>query len=151
MKVYKFYSILSLVIFCCSCHYDPSFHEEYYVVNKMPTPVRITCSVIGLLDTLVLPSGSEALIKDWYNNSYGDSGATLTIWAMSEGAIFFNDSITLNYSDASASTFEKSMWKKACWEVLENNEKPRNTYYKLRYSIDEQDYKNAILQYSDSN
>jgi len=146
MKAKKIFLIAIIAFICYSCHYDSAYHEEYFVVNKMPKSLRIVCSVRGLLDTLDLQPECEVLIKDWYDASYSDAGTTLSVWAMRDEFICFNDSVVLKYSDLSASFFEKSLWKKECWEVLEYNGKPRNTYYKLRYAIDEQDYQNALHQ-----
>lgn len=146
MKDKNILLIAIIVILNYSCQYDPTYHEEYFVLNKTTKSLRIVCSVRGLLDTLDLQPECEMLIKDWYDANYCDAGTSISVWAMRDEIICFNDSVVLKYSDLSASYFEKSLWKKDCWEVLYYSGDSRNKHYKLLYTIDEQDYQNALVQ-----
>ncbi|MGP1447740.1 MAG: hypothetical protein ACTTKO_09525 [Candidatus Limimorpha sp.] len=146
-----FIPYLSVLLACCSCQHDPSYHEEYYVLNKLPYAVRVCTNhhPISLTDsiiTTVVEPDNEVLFIDSHKSAYGNSGNDeFYEWICEQHFVMFNDSIKIQY-DTSTVGFDKTMWKKSCWELMYYNGKPRNTHYKLRYTIDEQDYQNALKQ-----
>ena len=63
--------------------------------------------------------------------------------------IIFDDSINykiLDYSNEGIiKTFEKSFFKKSCWEILSRNK--NDNVHEVLYTITEEDYQNAVVLY----
>ena len=60
------------------------------------------------------------------------------------GTIRFNDSVFVTYH--SEDTFDKSTLLKSCWEVTKQHKTMGSSTHDVLYTIDEQDYQNALVQ-----
>ena len=139
-------AIFSLTVLLTSC--DPGFHDVYIMKNELLKEVKVVFSLNGMTDTTYIgPDVNRiVMVKDGMGHSefsYSDEyiyDAPVVIF--DENVIYKVDSIT---DWDLIRTFEKTMFKKSCWEILSVKDKKGYEEYEVLYRITEEDYHNALI------
>lgn len=149
-------AIFSFAVLLSSC--DPGFDDTYKVKNGLDRDVKLTRSVYGTNEN-VTPSDTIIIKPDETKEVYQEGGIGISpfdgkvqnidyiLYEEYMPYIIFDDSIDykiLDYSNEGIiKTFEKSIFKKSCWEILSRNE--NDNVHEVFYTITEEDYQNAVV------
>lgn len=122
---------------------DPGFHDDLYLGNELNNSVLC----IYMSDTTTLNPNEEKIFFQM-----GGIGHSLfdnydeNVFYYFPIKIVFNDSLSISYEAENIASFEKTTLKKGPWEVVEQEGSSKNSRIKAVYTIDEQDYHNALVQ-----
>lgn len=150
-------AIFSFVVLLSSC--DPGFDDTYKVKNGLDRDVKLTQGSVYGTNENVTPSDTIIIKPDEIKEVYQEGGIGISpfdgkvqnidyiLYEEYRPYIIFDDSIDykiLDYSNAGIiKTFEKSIFKKSCWEILSRNE--NDNVHEVFYTITEEDYQNAVV------
>ena len=135
--------LIAGIMACSLQSCDPGFHDDMYLTNELSNPVLC----IYMSDTTTLNPNEEKMFfhmggigHSIFDNYYDDVFYFFPI------KIVFNDSLSISYEAENIALFEKTTLKKSSWEVVEHEGSSRNSSLKAVYTIDEEDYHNALVQ-----
>ena len=162
MKTFKKLSaiaIFSFAVLMSSC--DPGFDDTYKVKNGLDRDIKLTQGRVYGTNEKVRPSDTIIIKPDETKVVYQEGGIGFSpfdgivldidyiLYEEYRPYIIFDDSINykiLDYSNEGIiKTFEKSIFKKSCWEILSRNE--NDNVHEVLYTITEEDYQNAVVLY----
>ncbi len=160
MKTLKKLSAIAIFSFAAllsSC--DPGFDDTYKVKNGLDRDIKLTQGYaydayenVKFSDTIVIkPDETKKVYQDGGLGISPFDGKVQNIdyilYEEYRPYIIFDDSIDykiLDYSNEGIiKTFEKSIFKKSCWEILSRNE--NDNVHEVFYTITEEDYQNAVV------
>ncbi len=133
--------IFSLAVLLSSC--DPVFNDTFKVRNEFGRDIKSVNNTT--YDTIVIQSGKVEIADELGGIGISQFEKT-SEYLHRTPLIIFDDTIVYTINDlgfSSVADFNKSIFKKSCWEILEANDKS-NTYEVL-YTITEEDYQNALI------
>ncbi len=137
-----------------SCVYEPYYIDNYLVSNKFSEPVKIfkgytTDSSFVHTDSLFIEKNNEMeFYEDRRSRHWSPFDSDEEFIFPFSNLYFhlcFNDSVSVFYKDFDSS-FAKSMSRTACWAILSEHHTMGRSTHKVLYTIDEQDYQNALIQ-----
>ncbi|MBQ8957285.1 MAG: hypothetical protein IJ057_02080 [Bacteroidales bacterium] len=136
----RFLAIFFIALVLCLQSCDTTGYDYLTVENKLPYSIKISGESES--DLFLQPNES---VEFEYGGEIGhispfDNGETNLLYACTRGTIYFNDTVYITYQIGDV--FEKNMRLIECWTVVEEK---RGSHF-ATYSIDEQDYQNALLQ-----
>lgn len=150
-------AIFSFAVLLSSC--DPGFDDTYKVKNGLDRDVKLTQGSVYGTNENVTPSDTIIIKPDETKEVYQEGGIGISpfdgkvqnidyiLYEEYRPYIIFDDSIDykiLDYSNEGIiKTFEKSIFKKSCWEILSRNE--NDNVHEVFYTITEEDYQNAVV------
>ena len=148
MKGNKFVvAFFALSLFCLnSCVYEPYFIDDYHIMNNTESPVMYR--IRGMqTDSIVQPNERIFMYEQQMDRNpspFDNDEEYLYFSACAFATIQFNDSVSVTYQ--SEDTFAKSTLLKSCWEVTKQHKTMGSSTHEVLYTIDEQDYQNALVQ-----
>ena len=150
-------AIFSFAVLLSSC--DPGFDDTYKVKNGLDRDVKLTQGSVYGTNENVTPSDTIIIKPDEIKEVYQEGGIGISpfdgkvqnidyiLYEEYRPYIIFDDSIDykiLDYSNEGIiKTFEKSIFKKSCWEILSRN--ANDNVHEVFYTITEEDYQNAVV------
>lgn len=150
-------AIFSFAVLLSSC--DPGFDDTYKVKNGLDRDVKLTQGSVYGTNENVTPSDTIIIKPDEIKEIYQEGGIGISpfdgkvqnidyiLYEEYRPYIIFDDSIDykiLDYSNEGIiKTFEKSIFKKSCWEIFSRNE--NDNVHEVFYTITEEDYQNAVV------
>ena len=163
MKTFKKLSAIAIFSFAAllsSC--DSGYDDTYKVRNGLDRDVKLTQGCfygtnenVTLSDTIVIKPDETKVVYQEGGIGYSPFDGIVQdidyiLYNQNDYPyIIFDDSIDYKIYDYSnegiIKTFEKSFFKKSCWEVLSRND--NNNIHEVLYTITEEDYQNAIVLY----
>ena len=138
--------IFSLAVLLSSC--DPGFHDVYIMKNELLKEVKVVFSLNGVKDTtsigpdvdrIVMVKDGMGLSEFSFNDEY--------IYDMP--VIIFDEDVIYKVDTTTdwdlIKGFEKTMFRKSCWEIISAKDKKGYEEYEVLYRITEEDYQNALI------
>ena len=133
----------SLMLLLTSC--ESGFNETQKIKNELDRCIEALNSG-G--DTITIKPDEVATVK-----SFGGRGLSQFSFTDEQmdiiPVIIFNEDVLYKIDTMSdwdlVNTFEKSIFKKSCWEILSVEDKKWRESYEVLYRITEDDYQNAII------
>lgn len=140
-KAFKKLSVISLFVLIAllsSC--DPEFDNTYKIKNELGRDIK----TVDGLDTITIKNGEVKTVL--HETGLGESQFARTSEYLDRyPIIFFDDSVVYKSENIELiKTFERSIFKRSCWEILCLSDKIGSIYEAL-YLITEEDYQNAII------
>ena len=144
-RLKTFFFIFSIVLFS-SC--DPGFHDVYIMKNELLKEVKVIFSLNGVQDTTYIGPDVDCIVmvKDGMGHSefsFNDE------YIYDMPVIIFDEDVMYKVDTTTdwdlIKTFEKTMFKKSCWEILSTVDKKGYEEYEVLYRITEEDYHNALI------
>ena len=129
-----------------SCVYEPYFIDDYYVVNNTSNPVKYVFNGMQT-DSIVQPNEKVLLYSqrmDRQPSPFDNDEVYRYYSACAFSTIRFDDSVYVTYHVED--TFTKNTLLKSCWEITKQHKTMGSSTHEVLYSIDEQDYQNALIQ-----
>ena len=142
----KTFFFLFLIVLFSSC--DPGFHDVYIMKNELLKEVKVIFSLNGVKDTTYIGPDVDCIVmvKDGMGHSefsFNDE------YIYDMPVIIFNEDVMYKVDTTTdwdlIKTFEKTMFKKSCWEILSTVDKKGYEEYEVLYRITEEDYHNALI------
>ncbi|MBO5957622.1 MAG: hypothetical protein J6Q39_08710 [Bacteroidales bacterium] len=139
-------AIFSLIVSLTSC--DPGFHDVYIMKNELLKEVKVVFSLNGVKDTTSIGPDVDriVMVKDGMghsNFSFNDE------YIYDMPVIIFDEDVIYKVDTTTdwdlIKCFEKTMFKKSCWEILSTVDKKGYEEYEVLYRITEEDYHNALI------
>ena len=133
--------IFSLAVLLSSC--DPVFNDTFKVRNEFGRDIKAVNNTT--YDTIVIHSGKVEIADELGGIGISQFENT-SEYLHRTPLIIFDDTIVYTINDlgfSSVADFNKSIFKKSCWEILEANDKSNS--YEVLYTITEEDYQNALI------
>ena len=138
--------IFFLALMLSSC--DPAFDETLKIKNELDRDIKAFLAHNSNADTITIKPDEVATVQTrggMGHSQFSYSGDQMDIVPI----IIFDDSVfykvdIMNGWDL-VNTFEKSIFKKSCWEILSAEDKKWRENYEALYRITEEDYQNALL------
>ena len=136
----------SLMLMLSSC--DPGFDETLKIKNELDRDIKAFLAHNSNADTITIKPDEVATVQTrggMGHSQFSYSGDQMDIVPI----IIFDDSVfykvdIMNGWDL-VNTFEKSIFKKSCWEILSAEDKKWRENYEALYRITEEDYQNALI------
>ena len=138
--------IFSLAVLLSSC--DPGFHDVYIMKNELLKEVKVVFSLNGVKDTtsigpdvdrIVMVKDGMGLSEFSFNDEY--------IYDMP--VIIFDEDVIYKVDTTTdwdlIKGFQKTMFRKSCWEIISAKDKKGYDEYEVLYRITEEDYQNALI------
>jgi hypothetical protein len=143
----RFLLVIGVSALCLSsCVYEPYFIDDYYVANNTSNPVKYVFN--GMQTDSIVQPNEKVLIytqrMDRQPSPFDNDEVYLYFSKCTFGTIQFNDSVFVTYHVED--TFSKSTLLKSYWEVTKQHKTMGSSTHEVLYTIDEQDYKNALIQ-----
>ena len=143
----RFLLVIGVSALCLnSCVYESYFIDDYYVVNNTSNPVKYVFH--GMQTDSIVQPNEKVLVytqrMDREPSPFDNDEEYLYYAAGACGTIRFNDSVFVTYHNDD--TFAKSTLLKSCWEVTKQHKTKGSSTHEVLYTIDEQDYQNALIQ-----
>ena len=142
----KTFFFLFLIVLFSSC--DPGFHDVYIMKNELLKEVKVIFSLNGVKDTTYIGPDVDCIVM--VKDGMGQSEFSFNdeyIYDMP--VIIFNEDVMYKVDTTTdwdlIKTFEKTMFKKSCWEILSTVDKKGYEEYEVLYRITEEDYHNALI------
>ena len=144
-KLKVLFFIFFIVLFS-SC--DPGFHDVYIMKNELLKEVKVVFSLNGVKDTTYIGPDVDriVMVKDGMGHSefsFNDE------YIHDMPVIIFDEDIMYEVDTTTdwdlIKGFEKTMFKKSCWEILSTIDKKGYEEYEVLYRITEEDYENALI------
>lgn len=155
-------AIFSFAVLLSSC--DPGYDDTYKVRNGLDRDIKLTQGRIYGTNEKAKPSDTIIIKPDETKVVYHEGGIGFSpfdgivqdidyiLYNQNDYPypyIIFDDSIDYKIYDYSnegiIKTFEKSFFKKSCWEILSRNK--NDNVHEVLYTITEEDYQNAVVLY----
>ena len=142
----KTFFFLFLIVLFSSC--DPGFHDVYIMKNELLKEVKVIFSLNGVQDTTYIGPDVDriVMVKDGMGHSEFSFNDEF-IYDMP--VIIFDEDVMYKVDTTTdwdlIKTFEKTMFKKSCWEILSTVDKKGYEEYEVLYRITEEDYHNALI------
>ena len=142
----KTFFFLFLIVLFSSC--DPGFHDVYIMKNELLKEVKVIFSLNGVKDTTYIGPDVDriVMVKDGMGHSEFSFNDEF-IYDMP--VIIFDEDVMYKVDTTTdwdlIKTFEKTMFKKSCWEILSTVDKKGYEEYEVLYRITEEDYHNALI------
>lgn len=142
----KTFFFLFLIVLFSSC--DPGFHDVYIMKNELRKEVKVIFSLNGVKDTTYIGPDVDriVMVKDGMGHSEFSFNDEF-IYDMP--VIIFDEDVMYKVDTTTdwdlIKTFEKTMFKKSCWEILSTVDKKGYEEYEVLYRITEEDYHNALI------
>ena len=142
----KTFFFLFLIVLFSSC--DPGFHDVYIMKNELLKEVKVIFSLNGVKDTTYIGPDVDriVMVKDGMGHSEFSFNDEF-IYDMP--VIIFDEDVMYKVDTTTdwdlIKTFEKTMFKKSCWEILSTVDKKGYEEYEVMYRITEEDYHNALI------
>lgn len=142
----KTFFFIFLIVLFSSC--DPSFHDVYIMKNELLKEVKVIFSLNGVQDTTYIGPDVDCIVmvKDGMGHSefsFNDE------YIYDMPVIIFDEDVMYKVDTTTdwdlIKTFEKTMFKESCWEILSTVDKKGYEEYEVLYRITEEDYHNAII------
>ena len=142
----KTFFFLFLIVLFSSC--DPGFHDVYIMKNELLKEVKVIFSLNGVQDTTYIGPDVDCIVmvKDGMGHSefsFNDE------YIYDMPVIIFDEDVMYKVDTTTdwdlIKTFEKTMFKKSCWEILSTVDKKGYEEYEVLYRITEEDYHNALI------
>ena len=148
------FSILFVFIgFCClgvAC--DPAYSDKYNIRNSLDSPIIVVKETLqGNLDSTKINPGESTLIYE----EYGMGSSTFITLSEYCGlfystnciySVIFSDGAVLQWNSANSMSYLKHPALKKYWKVLKGIDKKWRDDYEVEYTVDEEDYRNALAQ-----
>lgn len=129
-----------------SCVYEPYFIDDYYVLNNTSNPIKYVFDGMQT-DSVIQPNEKVFIYEqrmDREPSPFDNDEVNLYFSACAFATIRFNDSVFVTYHVEDS--FAKSTLLKSCWEITKQHKTMGSSTHEVLYSIDEQDYQNALIQ-----
>ena len=142
----KTFFFIFLIVLFSSC--DPGFHDVYIMKNELLKEVKVIFSLNGVKDTTYIGPDVDCIVmvKDGMGHSEFSFNDEF-IYDMP--VIIFGEDVMYKVDTTTdwdlIKTFEKTMFKKSCWEILSTVDKKGYEEYEVLYRITEEDYHNALI------
>ena len=142
----KTFFFIFLIVLFSSC--DPGFHDVYIMKNELLKEVKVIFSLNGVKDTTYIGPDVDriVMVKDGMGHSEFSFNDEF-IYDMP--VIIFDEDVMYKVDTTTdwdlIKTFEKTMFKKSCWEILSTVDKKGYEEYEVLYRITEEDYHNALI------
>ena len=142
----KTFFFIFLIVLFSSC--DPGFHDVYIMKNELLKEVKVIFSLNGVKDTTYIGPDVDCIVmvKDGMGHSefsFNDE------YIYDMPVIIFDEDVMYKVDTTTdwdlIKTFEKTMFKKSCWEILSTADKKGYEEYEVLYRITEEDYHNALI------
>ena len=142
----KTFFFIFLIVLFSSC--DPGFHDVYIMKNELLKEVKVIFSLNGVKDTTYIGPDVDriVMVKDGMGHSefsFNDE------YIYDMPVIIFDEDVMYKVDTTTdwdlIKTFEKTMFKKSCWEILSTVDKKGYEEYEVLYRITEEDYHNALI------
>lgn len=139
-------AIFSVIVSLTSC--DPGFHDVYIMKNELLKEVKVVFSLNGVKDTTYIGPDVDriVMVKDGMGHSefsFNDE------YIYDMPVIIFDEDVIYKVDTTTdwdlIKGFEKTMFKKSCWEILSTVDKKGYEEYEVLYRITEEDYHNALI------
>ena len=144
-RLKTFFFIFSIVLFS-SC--DPGFHDVYIMKNELLKEVKVIFSLNGVKDTTYIGPDVDCIVM--VKDGMGHSEFSFNDEFIYDMPVIIFDEDVMYKVDTTTDwdlikTFEKTMFKKSCWEILSTVDKKGYEEYEVLYRITEEDYHNALI------
>lgn len=141
-RLKTFFFIFSIILFS-SC--DPGFHDVYIMKNELLKEVKVIFSLNGVKDTTYIGPDVDCIVM--VKDGKGQSEFSFNDEYIYDMPVIIFDEDVMYKVDTTTDwdlikTFEKTMFKKSCWEILSTADKKG---YEVLYRITEEDYHNALI------
>lgn len=140
------YFWLVVILVCLdSCVYEPYFKDDYYILNN--TSNTVLCYFDEIKSDLVIEPDEKVFLKSvsgYRQPSPFDNDEAYLEYSWIKGTIHFNDSVSVTYSFDDA--FDKCTYLLDCWDIVKEHKTKGSSTHEVLYTIDEQDYQNALFQ-----
>ena len=142
----KTFFFIFLIVLFSSC--DPGFHDVYIMKNELLKEVKVIFSLNGVKDTTYIGPDVDCIVmvKDGMGHSefsFNDE------YIYDMPVIIFDEDVMYKVDTTTdwdlIKTFEKTMFKKSCWEIISTVDKKGYEEYEVLYRITEEDYHNALI------
>ena len=142
----KTFFFIFLIVLFSSC--DPGFHDVYIMKNELLKEVKVIFSLNGVKDTTYIGPDVDriVMVKDGMGHSefsFNDE------YIYDMPVIIFDEDVMYKVDTTTdwdlIKTFEKTMFKKSCWEIQSTVDKKGYEEYEVLYRITEEDYHNALI------
>ena len=142
----KTFFFIFLIVLFSSC--DPGFHDVYIMKNELLKEVKVIFSLNGVQDTTYIGPDVDCIVmvKDGMGHSefsFNDE------YIYDMPVIIFDEDVMYKVDTTTdwdlIKTFEKTMFKESCWEILSTVDKKGYEEYEVLYRITEEDYHNALI------
>lgn len=142
----KTFFFLFLIVLFSSC--DPGFHDVYIMKNELLKEVKVIFSLNGVKDTTYIGPDVDRIVM--VKDSMGHSEFSFNDEFIYDMPVIIFDEDVMYKVDTTTDwdlikTFEKTMFKKSCWEILSTVDKKGYEEYEVLYRITEEDYHNALI------
>ena len=139
-------AIFSLIVSLTSC--DPGFHDVYIMKNELLKEVKVIFSLNGVKDTTYIGPDVDCIVM--VKDGMGHSEFSFNDEFIYDMPVIIFDEDVMYKVDTTTDwdlikTFEKTMFKKSCWEILSTVDKKGYEEYEVLYRITEEDYHNALI------
>ena len=142
----KTFFFIFLIVLFSSC--DPGFHDVYIMKNELLKEVKVIFSLNGVQDTTYIGPDVDCIVM--VKDGMGQSEFSFNNEYIYDMPIIIFDEDVMYKVDTTTDwdlikTFEKTMFKKSCWEILSTVDKKGYEEYEVLYRITEEDYHNALI------
>ena len=142
----KTFFFIFLIVLFSSC--DPGFHDVYIMKNELLKEVKVIFSLNGVKDTTYIGPDVDCIVM--VKDGMGQSEFSFNDEYIYDMPVIIFDEDVMYKVDTTTDwdlikTFEKTMFKKSCWEILSTVDKKGYEEYEVLYRITEEDYHNALI------
>ena len=142
----KTFFFIFLIVLFSSC--DPGFHDVYIMKNELLKEVKVIFSLNGVKDTTYIGPDVDCIVM--VKDGMGHSEFSFNDEFIYDMPVIIFDEDVMYKVDTTTDwdlikTFEKTMFKKSCWEILSTVDKKGYEEYEVLYRITEEDYHNALI------
>ena len=142
----KTFFFIFLIVLFSSC--DPGFHDVYIMKNELLKEVKVIFSLNGVQDTTYIGPDVDCIVM--VKDGMGHSEFSFNDEFIYDMPVIIFDEDVMYKVDTTTDwdlikTFEKTMFKKSCWEILSTVDKKGYEEYEVLYRITEEDYHNALI------
>ena len=144
-RLKTFFFIFSIILFS-SC--DPGFHDVYIMKNELLKEVKVIFSLNGVQDTTYIGPDVDCIVM--VKDGKGQSEFSFNDEYIYDMPVIIFDEDVMYKVDTTTDwdlikTFEKTMFRESCWEILSTVDKKGYEEYEVLYRITEEDYHNALI------
>ena len=139
-------ALFSLCVLLSSC--DPGFHDVYIMKNELLKEVKVFFSLNGVKDTTSIGPDVDRIVM--VKNGMGLSEFSFNDEYIYDMPVIIFDEDVIYKVDTTTDWdlikgFEKTMFRKSCWEIISAKDKKGYEEYEVLYRITEEDYQNALI------
>ncbi len=146
IRKFKALFFIFFIVLLSSC--DPGFHDVYIMKNELLKEVTVVFSLNGVKDTTSIGPDVDRIVM--VKNGMGHSEFSFNDEYIYDMPVIIFDEDVIYEVDTTTDWdlikgFEKTMFKKSCWEILSTVDKKGYEEYEVLYRITEEDYQNALI------